>query len=96
MSQTFHETISDPNLTHGIVASGIHDWAGGATWSDSISVPGLEATDAVICSLSARASTETLELAENDSANEEIYLTLSSNGTDTTTKIAYLVLRSTT
>lgn len=96
MSQTFHETISAPNLTHGIVAAGIHDWAGGASTTDSISVTGLEATDVVICSLVARASTETLELAENDAANDQIDLTLSANGTDTTTKISYLVLRSAT
>lgn len=79
----------------GIVAAGIHDWAGGAATTDSISVDGLLATDVVICSLNARAATETLALAVNDAANDQIDLTLSANGTDTTTKIAYLVLRTT-
>lgn len=76
-----------------IVAAGIHTWAGGAATTDSIAVVGLEAGDVVLATLSARASTETLVLAVNDAANDQIDLTLSANGTDGTTKISYQVLR---
>lgn len=79
--------------TATVVAAGIHSWAGGAATTDSISVVGLAATDVVIATLTARASTETLVLVANDHANDQIDLTLSANGTDTTTKVNYLVLR---
>lgn len=79
--------------THRVIASGIHAWAGGAATTDSIAVPGLEATDIVQANLVARASTETLVMAANDAGNDQIDLTLSANGTDTTTKVAYSVLR---
>lgn len=79
--------------SHKIIAAGIHPWAGGAATTDSISVVGLEATDVVHCTLVARASTETLVLTTNDAGNDQIDLTLSANGTDTTTKISYSVLR---
>lgn len=76
-----------------IVAAGIHEWAGGAATTDSISVSGLEATDIVLATLTARGAAETLEMAANDAANDQIDLTLSANGTNTTTKINYVVLR---
>lgn len=76
-----------------IIAAGIHTWAGGAATTDSISVTGLEATDVVLCTLTARAATETLVLAANDAANDQIDLTLSANGTNATTKVNYLVIR---
>lgn len=75
------------------VAAGIHTWAGGAATTDSIAVAGLLATDIVLCTLTARASTETLVLAVNDAANDQIDLTLSANGTNGTTKVNYAVLR---
>jgi hypothetical protein len=78
-----------------IFAAGIHTWAGGAATTDSISVTGLVATDVVICTLTARASTETLVMAVNDEANDQIDLTLSANGTNGTTKINYVVIRAT-
>lgn len=87
-------SVTTPSGTsHKIIAAGIHDWAGGSATTDSISVTGLESTDVVLCTLVARASTETLVLAANDAGNDQIDLTLSANGTDTTTKIAYAVLR---
>lgn len=76
-----------------VVACGIHTWAGGAATTDSISVTGLLATDVVICTLAARASTETLVMAANDAGNDQIDLTLSANGTNGTTKVHYAVLR---
>lgn len=76
-----------------IVTAGIHSWAGGAATTDSIAVTGLAAGDVVVASLAARASTETLVLVANDHANDQIDLTLSANGTNTTTKIHYVVLR---
>lgn len=76
-----------------VYAAGIHSWAGGAATADSIAVAGLVATDIVLCTLIARASTETLVMAANDAGNDQIDLTLSANGTNTTTKIAYAVLR---
>jgi len=76
-----------------VVASGIYTWAGGAATTASIAVVGLLVTDVVVCSLAARASTETLVLAANDGANDQIDLTLSANGTNGTTKIHYVVLR---
>lgn len=79
--------------TFKVVAAGIHDWAGGAATTGSIAVVGLVATDIVLCTLVARASTETLVMAVNDHANDQIDLTLSANGTNTTTKISYAVLR---
>jgi hypothetical protein len=79
--------------TFEIVAAGIFSWNGGAATTASIPVVGLLATDIVITTLIARASTETLILSVNDAANDQIDLTLSANGTNTTTKIAYQVLR---
>lgn len=75
------------------IAAGIHTWAGGAATADSIAVTGLVATDVVVCTLIARASTETLVLAANDAANDQIDLTLSANGTNGTTKLSYAVFR---
>lgn len=79
--------------THRVIAAGIYTWAGGAATTASIAVTGLEATDIVQATLVARASTETLVLAANDAVNDQIDLTLSANGTDGTTKVAYSVLR---
>ncbi len=79
--------------THHVVAAGIHAWAGGAAATDSIAVAGLEATDIVQATLVARAAAETLVLAANDAGNDQIDLTLSANGTNGTTKVAYSVLR---
>ena len=76
-----------------VIAAGVHTWAGGAATTDSIAVVGLETTDVVICTLAARASTETLVLVANDGGNDQIDLTLSANGTNGTTKVSYLVLR---
>lgn len=76
-----------------VVAAGTHDWAGGAATTDAISVPGILATDVVQTSLRARAGSEVLELSGVDADDEEIDLTLSANGTDTTTKIDYVVYR---
>lgn len=79
--------------THRVIAAGVHAWAGGAAATDSIAVADLEADDVVVATLAVRASTETLVLAVNDADNGEIDLTLSDNGTDATTKVAYVVLR---
>lgn len=79
--------------SHEVIAAGVHDWAGGAATADVISVAGLEAGDIVIATLAARAATEGLVGASIDDADDEIDLTLSANGTDTTTKVAYTVLR---
>lgn len=76
-----------------LVATGIHAWAGGAATADSIAVAGLEATDVVLATLVARAAAETLVMAANDGGNDQIDLTLSANGTNGTTKIAYAVYR---
>ena len=76
-----------------VIAAGIHSWAGGAAATDSITVVGLEITDVVIASLAARAAAETLVLAANDGGNDQIDLTLSAAGTNTTTKVHYLVIR---
>lgn len=84
-----------PNALSGfrIYAAGIHAWDAGAATADNISVPGILATDIIQTTLVGRASTETLVLSGIDAGDEEIDLTLSANGTNTTTKIAYLVLR---
>lgn len=84
----------DSTGTHEVIAAGIHDWAGGAATTDSISITGLLSTDIVVCTLVARAGAEVLELAVNDDGNDQIDLTLSANGTNGTTKISYQVLRS--
>jgi len=81
------------SATHYVFAAGIHDWAGGAATADSIGVTGILATDVVQATLVARAGSEVLELAAIDAGDEEIDLTLSANGTDTTTKVAYTVFR---
>jgi hypothetical protein len=78
-----------------ILATGTHSWAGGAATTDSIPVAGLLSTDVVLCTLTARAATETLVLAVNDHANDQIDLTLSANGTNNTTRVAFLVIRPT-
>lgn len=90
---TAAEVLAILGLSHIPVASGIHDWAGGAAATDSIEVVGLLATDIVIATLVARAGAETLVMAANDAGNDQIDLTLSANGTDGTTKVAYTVLR---
>lgn len=82
-----------PNTGFSIVAAGTHVWAGGVAVADSIAIPGLVPTDIVLCTLTARAGAETLLLAVNDHANDQIDLTLSANGTNGTTRISYLVLR---
>jgi hypothetical protein len=82
-----------PKAGFKVIASGIHTWAGGAAAVDSIAVAGLEATDVVIATLTARAAAETLVMAANDGGNDQIDLTLSANGTNGTTKVTYLVLR---
>lgn len=79
--------------SHRVFAAGIHAWAGGAAATDSIAVAGLEPTDIVQATLVARAAAETLVLAANDAGNDQIDLTLSANGTNGTTKVAYSVLR---
>jgi hypothetical protein len=79
--------------THVVIAAGIHEWAGGAAATDSIAVVGLLETDVVQATLVARAGAEVLELAANDAGNDQIDLTLSANGTDGTTKVAWSVLR---
>lgn len=76
-----------------VVQAGVHAWAGGTATTDSISVPGIKATDVIKAVLVDRASTETLVLAKHDVANGQIDLTLSANGTNVTTKIAYEVTR---
>lgn len=76
-----------------VVAAGIHTWAGGVALIDSIPVAGLEATDIVLASLVLRSAAQTLDLAANDAANDQIDLTLSANGADGTNKIAWAVLR---
>lgn len=81
------------NFDGRVFATGIHEWAGGTATTDSIAVTGLLATDIVLCTLTARAATETLVLAVNDAANDQIDLTLSANGTNATTKVNYVVLR---
>ncbi len=78
-----------------LVASGTHAWAGGAATTDSIPVPGLLATDTVLVTLAGRSAAETLAMAVNDHANDQIDLTLSANGANGTTLISYLVIRPT-
>lgn len=87
------EVTEDPDDSFEIIAAGIHPWAGGSTTADSISVVGLLFTDIVITTLVQRASNEQLIVSVNDAANDQIDLLLSHNGTNTTTKIAYQVLR---
>jgi hypothetical protein len=84
---------NDPVDGFEIIADGIHPWAGGSTTADFISVVGLLSTDIVITTLVQRASNEALIVSLNDAANDQIDLTLSHNGTNATTKIAYQVLR---
>lgn len=79
--------------THQTIAAGVHAWAGGAATTDSISIAGLAANDVIVATLAGRNSTEQLVLAVNDSANGQIDLTLSANGSNGNTKIAYQVLR---
>jgi hypothetical protein len=83
----------DPTDAFEIVAAGIYSWNGGAATTASIPVVGLLATDIVQTTLVSRAATEQLILSVNDAANDQIDLTLSANGTDTTTKVSYVVLR---
>jgi hypothetical protein len=89
---TFPTTPNAPD-NYTVVQAGVHAWAGGAATTDSISVPGIKAGDIIECTLVDRASTETLVLAKHDVANGQIDLTLSANGTNATTKIAYKVSR---
>lgn len=76
-----------------IIAAGIHTWAGGVAVADSIAVVGLLPTDIVLATLVARSATQTLVVALNDEANDQIDLTLSANGANCSEKIAYAVLR---
>lgn len=79
------------DMSHYIVAAGIHDWAGGAATTDAKIVAGALATDVVIATLRAQGAAEVLVKAVT-SANT-ITFTLSANGTDSTTKINWQILR---
>ena len=92
LCDTLEET-EDPDDGFEIFAAGIYSWDGGADTTGSIPVTGLLATDIVITTLVQRASNEQLIVSVNDAANDQINLLLNHNGTNTTTKIAYQVLR---
>ena len=77
--------------THYIFAAGIHSWAGGAATTDVKTVAGALATDVVIATLRAQGASEVLVKAITDTNN--ITFTLSANGTNTTTKINWQILR---
>jgi hypothetical protein len=87
-------TLADNGTAPGnfeVVFSGTRSWAGGAAATDALTLTGLKATDIVNATLRARASTETLVLAVP--TTNTLTFTLSANGTNTTTKIDYKVLR---
>lgn len=77
--------------THYVFAGGVYSWNGGSATTGSKTITGLLSTDIVVATLAARASTETLVLAV--AAAGQINFTLSANGTNTTTKINYVVYR---
>ena len=76
-----------------IVASGLKAWAGGTGTTDTISVPGLLATDIVLASLTLKSGTQYLVSALANVANSTIDLTLSAAGANTTCATSYVVLR---
>lgn len=87
--------VNDANCalarSHHPIFAGTHSWAGGSATTDAKTLTGLLATDVVVCTLRARASTETLVLAVPTS--DTLTFTLGANGTNTTTKIDYAVFR---
>jgi hypothetical protein len=87
------ESPGDTESAFTIFDAGIYTWNGGTFNQASIPIPGLLATDIILTTLVARTSTETLDLSENDAANEQINLVLSAFGNSSSTKIAYQVLR---
>lgn len=79
------------DMTHYVYAAGIYAWNGGAATTGSKTITGLLATDVVVATLHSQGAAETLVKAA--AASGQINFTLSANGTDTTTKINYTVLR---
>ena len=73
------------------IFAGTRSWAGGAATTDAVTLTGLLSTDIVVATLRARASTETLVLAVPTA--DTLTFTLSANGTNTTTKLDYVVFR---
>lgn len=77
--------------SHYVVGSGIHTWNDGAATAGDIPIAGLLATDTVHVTLHSQASAELVTKAV--AAAGQINVTLSANGTDTTTKLNYTALR---
>ena len=77
--------------SHYVYAAGIHAWNDGAATTGAIPVTGLLATDVVNTTMHSRASNEEIHTAA--AATGQINIVLSHNGTNTTTKINYSVLR---
>jgi len=82
-----------PNRNLTVMACGVHVWAGGAATTDSISVPGLLATDVVLATLTLKSGTQYLVSAVNNAAADTIDIILSANGANTTCALSYAVLR---
>lgn len=77
--------------SHYIFASGIYTWNDGAATEGDIPITGLLATDVVHVTLHSQAAAELVTKAV--AAAGKIDVTLSANGTNTTTKLNYTALR---
>ena len=77
--------------SHYIVGAGIHSWNDGSATAGDIPIAGLLATDVVNVTLHSQAAAELVTKAV--AAAGQINVTLSANGTDTTTKLNYSALR---
>lgn len=77
--------------SHYIVGAGIHTWNDGAATAGDIPITGLLSTDIVHVTLHSQAAAELVTKAV--AAAGQINVTLSANGTDTTTKLNYSALR---
>jgi hypothetical protein len=77
--------------SHYVYAAGIHTWNDGSNTTGDIPITGLLATDVVLTTMHSRASNEDILTAA--AATGQINIVLDHNGTNTTTKINYSVLR---
>ena len=77
--------------SHYILKAGIHTWNDGAATAGDIPITGLLSTDIVNVTLHSQTGAELVTKAV--AAAGQINVTLSANGTDTTTKLNYSALR---
>lgn len=82
---------ANTTLTKRVIQDGVHTWAGGAALTDTVAVVGIDATDIIHATTIADDGNAAVVHAV---AGVDLFtITLSENGANDTTKIAYTVIR---